>query len=281
MNSIKTLLHRAYFLSSTWNHFHSEIEFLSKLFSINSFPDYLLPKYIKKFLNNIHQPTIPSYNVPRLPLYFSFPYLGTVLTKSFHKEINTLLRNSFPSIDFKIIFTNPLTIGSLFKFKDSVPFLMRSNVIYQYNCPCCSQGSYVGSSQRRLLSRICAHIGVSHRTLQPLSNKEFSSPRQHSTHCKSPLLNKHFKILTTAKDSFSLLILESLFIKMLQPPLNRTSSSTTLLITTYNQLQPQTHSPKFHSNLFFLLFVFYYTVLCLFIFMFHLLCLCYIVLCFY
>ena len=122
------------------------------------------------------------------------------------------------------------TVASLFKFKDSLPMVMRANLIYLYKCPCCEQGSYVGSTQRRLQARIAAHKGVSYRTGQQLSTKEHSAPRTHSNSHKKTLLNTHFKILTTAQNKSQLLLLESLYIKEFQPPLNINTSSIPLLI---------------------------------------------------
>ena len=57
INSIKTLLHRAYHLCSNWSDFHSEIEYLANFFRLNSFPDHLLPKLVNKFLSRINKTT--------------------------------------------------------------------------------------------------------------------------------------------------------------------------------------------------------------------------------
>ena len=231
-NAIKTLLYRAYHLCSTWADIHKEIHFLSEFFKANSFPDFLLPKLFNKFLNQVYQPSEPNYNVPKLKLHFSFPYLGSNLTPLLEKELNKTLSKLLPFVDFKFIFCNPLTIGSLFRFKDSIPELMRSNLVYLYKCPCCKQGRYVGCTQRRLQVRICSHRGISYRTHQNLTNKEASAPRDHALQCKTPLQFEHFQILSTlpSKNRSHLPILESLQIKHLQPNLNLNSTSTPLLI---------------------------------------------------
>ena len=230
LNAIKTLIHRAFHLCSNWSHIHNEFSFLQQYFSNNSFPNHLFPKILKKFLDCIYHPKTTTFNVPKLKLHSSFPYLGPQLTPTIQKELTTVVSSFFPFIQFLPIFTNPKTIGSLFKFKDTLPPVMRSNIIYQYKCPCCLQGSYVGMTQRRLNERIAAHKGVSYRTGHPLSNKEPSPPRSHAISCNTPLNTKDFTILASVQNKSQLPILESLFIKHTLPSLNSNLKSTPLLI---------------------------------------------------
>ena len=78
-------------------------------------------------------------------------------------ELSKLFIKYFPSLNYKIILVNSFTIGSLFKFKDSVPLVSRSSVVYQYECSAC-QSKYVGSTHRTLGSRMSEHRGRSLRT---------------------------------------------------------------------------------------------------------------------
>ena len=52
INSIKTLLHRAYNIYSTWQKSHEEIERLRKYFCMNSYPRDLIDKHIKRFISS-------------------------------------------------------------------------------------------------------------------------------------------------------------------------------------------------------------------------------------
>ena len=108
---------------------------------------------------------------------------------------------------------------------------MRSSVVYQYTCPKCNLGTYVGSTHRMLRVRMSEHFGVSYRSLLPLSTQEKSPILLHSKKCKTKLNFNHFKILNQARDSQSLLILESLQIKNLSPRLNSDTSASKLLIS--------------------------------------------------
>ena len=125
---------------------------------------------------------------------------------------------------------NPKTIGSLFRFKDTVPKLMRSLVVYKYSCPRCNLGTYLGSTKRMLKVRIDAHCGVSHRTGCSLNKKEFSNIREHAKKCKTSITYDQFEIIGQAANETSLLILESINIKKLVPSLNNQSSSAPLYI---------------------------------------------------
>ena len=49
---IKTLIHRTYAISCSWNLFHDEIENTKHLLEKNMYPPYLIDKQIKLFLNN-------------------------------------------------------------------------------------------------------------------------------------------------------------------------------------------------------------------------------------
>ena len=165
--------------------------------------------------------------VPKLNFYASFPYTRDA---KFLTILSQIIKKHFNCVNPKLVLRNPKTIGSLFKFKDTVPSLMRSLVIYKYTCPRCNLGTYVGSTKRMLKVRIDSHRGVSHRTGCTLNKKEFSNIRDHATRCKVPVSYDNFEIIAQASDDTSLPILESLNIKQLVPSLNCQASSAPLYI---------------------------------------------------
>ena len=229
LNSCRTLLHRAFKLCSTWPKFHEEIKFLSKYFNNNCYPQYVFQNFIKKYMNNFFQPRSENFNVPKKEVYISLPYMGS-FSSFCKKDLNTVLSKLYPYAKFNFIFKNPLTIGSLFKFKDTLPELMRSNIIYNFICPKCNLGSYIGCSSRLLKVRIDSHSGVSHRTGHNLSTKESSAIREHCQKCKIKFQYCDFKILGQTSSKQSLLFLESLYIKQLKPNLNSSTTSIPLQI---------------------------------------------------
>ena len=231
LNSILTLLNRAYSVSSSWLNFHKEDNFLSRYFIDNCFPKFLFDKYLKSFLNNKLQPITPITTVPKLDFYASLPYINN---DKFLTTLRNILNKHFFCLAPKLVLRNPRTIGSLFKFKDTIPLLMRSLVVYKYTCPRCNLGTYIGATKRMLKVRIDSHRGVSHRTGNTLGRKEFSNIREHAIKCKSNIKYDNFETIAQAPNESSLPILESLLIKQLVPSLNSSSSAAPLYVTSFS-----------------------------------------------
>ena len=229
LNSCRTLLHRAYNLCSNWNNVHEEISVLSTYFAKNCYPSHIFTNLTKRFLDNLYQPKLASYNVSKKLIYVSLPYMGYI-TSSVKRKLELALYDLYPYVKFSFVFKNPLTIGSLFRFKDTLPELMRSGVVYTFSCSKCNFETYVGCTNRLLKVRIDSHRGVSHRTGCVLNKKENSSVRSHCSKCKCSVHYNDFKILSQSPNQHSLPFLESLYIKQLSPSLNISSTSIPLQI---------------------------------------------------
>ena len=230
LNSCKTLLHRAYNVCSDWVSFHSEISFLTDYFAKNCYPPSILSHSIKKFLDNVFKPRTTYCTVPKKQVYVSLPYMGN-LSMSVEKELNSCLTRLYPYVNFIFIFKNPFILGNLFRFKDTIPKLFHSGIVYKFDCPRCNLGTYIGCSTRMLGVRIASHKGVSHRTGCPLNKKEFSAIREHCRKCKHDIQNDDFSIIAETPNKASLVILESLYIRQFQPSLNNSSSSVPLHVS--------------------------------------------------
>lgn len=115
INAVKTLLHRAFSLSSSYLYFHHEILFLKKYFHDNGFSIHLFDKLVGSFLNNQYQPKHSVPTVNKEVIYVKLPYLGQVTTK-----IRNVLTESFgkfyPQVDFRFVPVNPFKISSFFLF---------------------------------------------------------------------------------------------------------------------------------------------------------------------
>ena len=202
--------------------------FLKSYFNKNCYPPILFDKVLNKFLDNIFKPRTPIYDVPKKQIYVSLPFMYN--STDVKRKLTRFLSNLYPYVKFHFIFKNPLTIGSLFKFKDTLPELMRSSTVYLFSCPKCNSGNYIGNSSRLLRVRINCHMGVSHRTGTSLTKKEFSAIRNHTNSCKHQIQYTDFKILAQSENKYSLPFLESLYIKHLSPNLNYSTSSVPLHI---------------------------------------------------
>lgn len=224
-----TLIHRAYHISSNFLLFHRELEYLKTFFINNAFPLQLFCKRIHSFLENVYRPPTLIPTVPKDIRYFTLPFLGP-LNRSFAKNLRSLLTVSYPSIDFKLIFTNSRKIGSFFRLKDDTPHELRSSVVYSFTCPRCNHGTYVGSTTHTIHARACGHLGVSYRTLLLISSPEASPIREHAHNCHYRPSSSDLKILYSHPNEHSLRLAESLLIKTTLPNLNSDSSAAPLFI---------------------------------------------------
>ena len=164
--------------------------------------------------------------MPKLQRYVVFPYFG-VKSEELKKELLMMLAKFYPFLDLKILLTSKNTLGSLFRFKDQVPFACRSSVVYLFSCASCD-ASYVGSTKRSLHCRVEQHMGRSYRTGAWLSRPDPSAIRSHVEACNSTFSIKNFKIIDSAGTVNDLRLLESLHILKRKPVLNDHTSAVQL-----------------------------------------------------
>ena len=217
---IKTLIYRAYHISSTFINFHKEIDFLRNFFSINKFPTNLFNKHLRIFLNNIYKPTKPLIiNVPKQKIYCKIPYCG-YLTNKIKIDLNNFIYKYFPQLNVKLVSVNNKSIGSIFKHKERLPSYLCSSIVYSFSSLDSEEVQYIGSTTRQLQCRIDEHKGISVRTKMPLSKPLFSAIRDHCHNRNIRILDKQFKIINHSFNSTDIRILESLHITKQKPLLN-------------------------------------------------------------
>ena len=223
VNSLKTLINRAYNVCSNFFTFDKELKFLKNFFECNAFPGFLFTRTVRKFLNDKFIPKPVVLTAVKDKKYIKLPYLGHI-SFTVRKQLNGLLKQSFPQIDFRFVFTNQFTIKSLLKKAKPKPFDLTSGCIYMFSCPRCN-ARYIGSTSRWLQQRISDHKGVSSRTGYPLANPMYSAIRDHSDTLDHPFSHLNFEILNTSSFRPDLLILESLYISKMKPSLNNTTTA--------------------------------------------------------
>jgi len=232
INSIKTLICRAYNVCSSYISLHNEFEFLRNFFCGNGFPRSIVDNQIRKFLDRQSESCASvSRSIPTTRdtnLFITLPYFGSQSEK-LRTELSSLLEKYFCAINFRILLVNKFKIGSLFNYKDRLPTPLRSSVVYEFCCARCAS-TYVGSTSRTLGTRIAEHAGRSYRTGSLLGSPPHSNVRLHAESCDVNISDTCFKILGSASDVISLRILESLYIFKHKPPLNDTSSAFPLSI---------------------------------------------------
>lgn len=87
----------------------------------------MLNKIVKEFLDSIFKPKSVVCTVPKKIMYVSLPFTNdSVLIKG---KLLSLLSHLYPYADFRFTFNNPLTIGRLFRVKDTLPEFMRTCIV--------------------------------------------------------------------------------------------------------------------------------------------------------
>ena len=107
------------------------------------------------------------------------------------------------------------------------PTLMRSSVIYKFQCPGC-HASYYGKTSRNLITRCREHLGVNKAGFRIKGGP--SAIGDHINQSGHAASFKDFSILDRANNEFDLLIHESLLILRDRPELNSQQSSIPLVL---------------------------------------------------
>ena len=220
---VSCLLHRIFNLCSTYENFHAQLELVRKLFNLNGFPSHMFDHLVRRFLDNMFDPKPTLYTVPKKIVYFRLPFTGSH-SLQIPNQITRLCNAAYPHLNIRFVFRSSTRISSFFPFKDIVPKLMRSGVVYLFKCRCCS-ASYVGQTTRHLHTRISEHLGISPITGKLLSSPVMSSISSHLNSTGHSANFDDFEILSSCSDTCELMIHESLLISKLKPSLNVQGSS--------------------------------------------------------
>lgn len=143
----------------------------------------------------------------------------TLLVK---RKLEKLFSLMWPAFKLRVVLNSGIKIGSLFNFKDNLPFGVRSFVVYKYTCGDCYI-TYIGKTTRHLLVRMSEHLGISFKTgaVRKYHEKQTTAIREHIRSCKHTGDVSNFSVLANARNDFELLVKESLLIGKEQPVLNK------------------------------------------------------------
>ena len=225
---MQSAVFRAFKLCSNYKLFDSELKFLRTFFKNNGFPTHVIDFNIKTFLDKQYMQIQDSFNVLKLKKYLVLPFFGDQ-SVNMQRDVVEVLSNFYPYLDTKVVLRNTFTIGSLFRFKDRIPKACCSSVVYKFCCSSCGE-SYIGSTNARLKTRVCQHMGMSDRTGKMVITPASSSVRDHSFQCDTPFSISNFEILIKANSVLDLRILESLHIYKQKPKINGKNSAVPLSI---------------------------------------------------
>lgn len=138
-----------------------------------------------------------------------------------------LFKNSLPQVKCNVVFKTSVRLSDFFPFKDRVPLLFKSFVVYKYTCSNCNV-TYYGKTKRHLFTRIGEHCGISALTGKTITGSEVSAIKSHISTTGHTISKNDFKILASAPNDYFLKVKESLLIKLDNPVLNSNETSAPL-----------------------------------------------------
>ena len=153
----------------------------------------------------------PSFNELR-NTYFQniIPYIG-LYSKIAQRKLRQLSNKYCRTNVFQLVFKS-LKICHMLSMKDSIPFSLRSNVVYEFNCGHCHM-TYIGETQRHLATRMKEH-------LLSVKNSNINRHLQINNDCKDASGNHCFRIIDSDNNGYRLKLRESLQILRRAPVLN-------------------------------------------------------------
>jgi len=209
---VKSSIMRAINLCSDWKKMHEEFDFIKRLMQFNGFPIWIIEKKIYSVLNAFCDKTqeikLPKQNKIRV----CTQYVG-LPSDSLQRNLKKLFRKF--SIENVSVCFSSVKLQSLFSPKDKTICALQSLVIYKYQCSVDPSNFYIGKTFRHMYKRIGEH------------KKPSGCPTAVTNHlyacddCCDSNVDNNFEVYDRAKSPHQLEIMESIYIKTLNPPMNR------------------------------------------------------------
>ena len=200
---IKCLIDRSFKIWNNWNSFHNDIGSIKPNFIKNAYPQFLIDKIIKRYLNFKFSSKQNQLKDSSDVHYFKLPYISN-LSHHIKNKLSKLCKEFCKeNFNIKLVF-NSFKIKSYFSYKDPIPDDLKSFLVYKFTCASCSS-SYIGKTCCHFKTRIEGHIKK--------DNKSHIFKHLHSTAtCFYSYNSLSFKIIDEANSKFDLKIKEALHI---------------------------------------------------------------------
>ena len=155
---LKTMLNRAYRLSSNWKHFINKCKALKLTFSNLFYPSQLIETTVNHFITNVATDNVQSdadrNNDTTPTVMFSIPFINQSAADSTRRQLQDLSLKI--GVSFQPIFTSK-KIGDIIKTREPKPKIINEQcVVYHFKCGLCEM-HYVGFTNRHLFQRINEH----------------------------------------------------------------------------------------------------------------------------
>ena len=128
------------------------------------------------------------------------------------------------SCNLKIVFTSPVRVKSYFTFRNKLPKMLLSGVVYKYNRGGCN-ATYYGKIKRHFKVRIWEHLDISHLTGKKvkIDNNKLTGIPEYLLCCNHAPYLGH--IWARESNDFKVKIMESLLIAHDKPVFDKADFS--------------------------------------------------------
>ena len=183
---------------------------------------------IKSLLNKLYTPKVVVPNVCKRNVFVKLLFLGST-SFQIPDKLQKLFSDKLTSFNLKIVFTSPVRIKSFFTFKDKLPKMLLSGLVYQYKCGGCNV-TYYGKTKHHFKVGICEHLGILHLTEKKvkIDKNKLMAIQEYLLCCNYSPSFEDFSFLTRESNDFKLKIMESLLIAHDKAILNKADSSLSL-----------------------------------------------------
>ena len=213
---IKCFLTRAKKVSSSKELFNKEVRNIKRIFAANAYPENFVNEVVEEFFQSCEKGTdnvkTTSTLNNQIPTYFVLPYIGKAserLQRKVKKEISqhdVVVKSAYR--------TNK--VEQYLSLKSPIPPLLKTDLVYRFQCPCDKDVHYIGETERQFFRRILDHITCS-------TGKTPTAVYEHIVKCDSCASHKNiadcFSILRNCGRQ-NILAEEALCIKRHRPSLN-------------------------------------------------------------
>ena len=212
---LKTMLNRAFHLSSTPGSFKSECDHLKVMFTNLKYPERLIESTISHFVASVRSenPEVQTQSTNENAVHrVVLPFKDQKSADAVRKQLSDLSNK----IDHTLqpVFKSRKICEDLGMCEPKPPIISQQCVVYNYKCDLCD-AEYVGYTSRHLHQRIDEH--------------RYSAIGKHlkNDHSLETIgdLTKNFSVLKKCNGKLDCLIYEMLFIKKKRPRLNTQSDS--------------------------------------------------------
>ena len=126
-------------------------------------------------------------------------------------RINRIMKNKLPYCNVQFVFQTKCKISNFFTFKDKIPLVLRSGIVYKFQCGSCN-ATYYGKTKRHIKVRMCEQLAISALTGKRVKGDDDSAMKEHLLFCNHKPDFEDFSILATNNNDFKVTLMESLLI---------------------------------------------------------------------